>query len=70
MEEYHYKKVKKVLAYYPYPKIKELRMAEVINIVSEKTKGDAIVVSDVGQHQMMSACFYKFKHANHFITSG
>ena len=52
------------------PKIEKIRMAEVVNMVSEKTKGDAIVVSDVGQHQMMTARFYKFKHTNYFITSG
>ena len=48
----------------------EIKMGEVINRVSEKTHGDAIIVSDVGQHQMMAARYYKFlKHDSH-ITSG
>ena len=34
------------------------------------TKGQAIVTTDVGQHQMWSAQFYKFKEPNHFVTSG
>jgi acetolactate synthase-1/2/3 large subunit len=34
------------------------------------TKGEAIVVTDVGQHQMWAAQFYKVKHARQFITSG
>jgi acetolactate synthase-1/2/3 large subunit len=47
-----------------------IRMGEVINLVSEKTKGDAIIVTDVGQHQMATARYYKFKNPNSFITSG
>jgi acetolactate synthase-1/2/3 large subunit len=48
----------------------KIRMGEVINLVSEKTKGDAIIVTDVGQHQMATARYYKFKNPNSFITSG
>lgn len=34
------------------------------------TNGEAIVTTDVGQHQMWSAQFYNFKNPNHFVTSG
>ncbi len=53
-----------------YPKSKELKMAEVIRIISEKTKGKAIIVADVGQHQMVAARYYEFKKTDSFITSG
>jgi len=47
-----------------------LRMGEVIDRLSQLTAGEAIVVSDVGQHQMMAARHYRFsRHARH-ITSG
>ncbi len=45
-------------------------MGEVVRKISEKTKGEAIIVTDVGQHQMASARYYKFKNPNSFITSG
>ena len=53
-----------------YPKAGKIKMGEAINIVSEKTNGDAIVVTDVGQHQMMTARYYKFNTHDSLITSG
>jgi len=53
-----------------YPEKAGLTMAEVVRIVSEKTNGEAIVVSDVGQHQMVTARYYKFKNSRSSITSG
>ena len=53
-----------------YPKGGEIRMAEVIRMVAEKTKGKAIIVADVGQHQMTAARYSKFKDSNSFISSG
>lgn len=47
-----------------------IRMAEVIAQVSEKTNGEAVIVADVGQHQMISAQYYKFKKPDSYITSG
>ncbi len=47
-----------------------LRMGEVINKVSEVTKGQAVVVSDVGQHQMSTARYYKWDSPESQITSG
>jgi acetolactate synthase-1/2/3 large subunit len=48
----------------------EIKMGEVINMVSEKTKGEAIVVTDVGQNQMYAARYYKFNQPNTLVTSG
>ncbi len=47
-----------------------LRMAEVIHELSEMTDGEAIVVADVGQHQMMAARYYKCEYPQSYITSG
>lgn len=42
----------------------------VIEKLSELTKGEAIVATEVGQHQMWSAQYYKAKHSRLFISSG
>ncbi len=42
----------------------------VIEEVDRQTKGEAIVCTGVGQHQMWTAQFYRFSHPRHFITSG
>lgn len=47
-----------------------IRMSQVINMVSEKTEGKAIVVPDVGQNQMAVMRYYKFKQAKSHISSG
>ncbi len=41
-----------------------------INYIYEKTKGDAIIVTEVGQHQMWAAQYYPFKRPHQFLTSG
>ncbi|NOT75827.1 MAG: biosynthetic-type acetolactate synthase large subunit [Cyclobacteriaceae bacterium] len=48
----------------------ELMMAEVINHLSNLTKGESIVVTDVGQHQMVTSRYYKFKSPRTNVTSG
>jgi acetolactate synthase-1/2/3 large subunit len=45
-------------------------MAEVINKISNYTKGNSIIVTDVGQHQMVTSRYYKFNKPNSNITSG
>lgn len=42
----------------------------IVEKIYEMTKGDAIVVTEVGQHQMWAAQFYKYKHPNQLLTSG
>ena len=48
----------------------ELMMAEVINALSLLTNGESIVVTDVGQHQMVASRYYKFKSPRTNVTSG
>ena len=48
----------------------KLRTQYVLESLSEKTNGDAIIVSDVGQHQMWVAQYYKFNHPRSHLTSG
>lgn len=47
-----------------------LTMGEVINEINEKSKGDAAIVSDVGQHQMIACRYAKFNKTKSNITSG
>ncbi|NOY85164.1 MAG: biosynthetic-type acetolactate synthase large subunit [Nitrospirae bacterium] len=42
----------------------------VIDQIYRVTSGDAIIATDVGQHQMWAAQFYKFDHPRTFLTSG
>lgn len=42
----------------------------VIEKIYEATKGDAIICTDVGQHQMWAAQFYKYKNPRSLLTSG
>ncbi|MFT4738422.1 MAG: acetolactate synthase-1/2/3 large subunit [Paraglaciecola sp.] len=53
-----------------YPESGEIKMAEVIRIISEKTAGKAIVVTDVGQHQMVTSRYYQFTDKLSNVTSG
>ncbi|MGB9975440.1 biosynthetic-type acetolactate synthase large subunit [Thermovenabulum sp.] len=43
---------------------------EIIDEISQKTKGEAIITTEVGSHQMWVAQFYEFIHPRSFITSG
>ena len=49
---------------------KDLGMAEVIQEVNIQSKGDAIIVSDVGQHQMAACRYAKFNQSRSNVTSG
>ncbi|OMP80491.1 acetolactate synthase, large subunit, biosynthetic type [[Flexibacter] sp. ATCC 35208] len=53
-----------------YPTEGALKMAEVVRIISERTGGKAVLVTDVGQHQMIASRYYRFKDPNTNITSG
>ena len=52
------------------PEKGEIKMGEVVSRVSELTKGEAIIVTDVGQNQMYAARYYKFTTPNSWVTSG
>ena len=47
-----------------------LSMAEVIRTINENTSGESILVTDVGQHQMVACRYTKFKLSKSNITSG
>ena len=47
-----------------------LKPQQVIQSLYEVTKGEAIITSDVGQHQMFAAQFYKYKYPRQWINSG
>jgi acetolactate synthase-1/2/3 large subunit len=42
----------------------------VIEAIDKASKGEAILVTDVGQHQMWAAQYFRHSHSRHFITSG
>ncbi|MEK3722520.1 biosynthetic-type acetolactate synthase large subunit [Paenibacillus sp. FSL H8-0034] len=48
----------------------ELKPQFVLEMIHETTQGKAIITTDVGQHQMWVAQFYKFQHPRSLITSG
>lgn len=52
------------------PKKRKATQKEVIELISKKTKGEAIVVADVGQNQMFAARYFDYKYPNSYITSG
>ena len=47
-----------------------LLMGEVVNAVAEATRGDAVLVTDVGQNQMFACRYFKYLHRRSIITSG
>jgi len=53
-----------------HPTSNEMSMAEVIDSLNELTKGDAVIVTDVGQHQMVACRYAKFVQSKSNITSG
>ena len=53
-----------------YPKKEGLTMGEVMKEINIQTKGDAAIVSDVGQHQMIACRYSNFNKTKSNITSG
>ena len=53
-----------------HPSSKEMSMAEVIDALNELTNGDAVIVTDVGQHQMVACRYAKFNQSKSNVTSG
>ena len=56
---------------YPLPVDRgDLTGPSIIDAIYEETKGDAIITTDVGQHQMWAAQYYNYKESRQLITSG
>lgn len=49
---------------------KEITSGEVVQVFAEADKGNAIIVTDVGQNQMFAALYSRFNNSRSFITSG
>ena len=66
------KQIRRLKREYPlkYKKEGKLRAQHVIEEMSRLTGGNAIVTTDVGQHQMWAAQFFKTEHTRHFLSSG
>lgn len=60
----------KVINNHIHPGEGAMKMGEVIHLISEKTKGEAVIVTDVGQHQMSASRYYKFRSGKSNVTSG
>jgi len=53
-----------------HPTKEEMSMAEVIDALNELTNGNAVIVTDVGQHQMIACRYAKFNESKSNVTSG
>lgn len=53
-----------------YPTEGPITMGEVVRAVSDATHGEAVLVTDVGQNQMIAARYFRFKHGRSIVTSG
>ncbi|MGJ1269155.1 biosynthetic-type acetolactate synthase large subunit [Sphingobacterium spiritivorum] len=62
--------IKEVIQNELHPTTDVMTMGEVINILNELTGGDAIITTDVGQHQMVACRYAKFNNSKSSVTSG
>ena len=67
---YEQKEFEQIIEKEVYPKEGPLNMGEVVNAVSEATRHEAVLVTDVGQNQMMSARYFKYTKNRSIVTSG
>lgn len=67
---YFRQELEKVIEPAIHPKEGPLLMGEVVNVVAEATKGDAVLVNDVGQNQMLSARYFHYNRKRSIVTSG
>lgn len=68
--EYTEKEVEAVINAELHPESGELTMGEVINLLNDLTQGDAVIVTDVGQHQMVACRYAKLNKTRSNVTSG
>ena len=69
-KEYEQTEFERVIEKEVYPKEGPLNMGEVVRAVSEATNHEAVLVTDVGQNQMMSARYFKYTQNRSIVTSG
>jgi len=69
-EEYVKLEYDKVIQREVYPESGEMTMGEVIHKISEATDNKAVLVTDVGQNQMMAARYFNYSQTRSLVTSG
>lgn len=69
-EPYRRKEMEKVIEPEIHPAAGPLNMGEVVRAVSEAAHHEAVLVTDVGQNQMMSARYFKYTRNRSIVTSG
>jgi len=69
-KDFQNKEEEKVIREELNPSVETLTMGEVINELNDLTKGEAVIVTDVGQHQMVACRYAKFNQSKSNITSG
>ena len=69
-KEYEAVEEEKVIRPELHPATDALSMGEVVRAVSEATRHEAILVTDVGQNQMISARYFKYTKERSIVTSG
>lgn len=69
-KEYDDQENAKIIQKEVFPTTGEITMGEVIHRVTEATNNEAILVSDVGQNQMMAARYFKYTKTRSSVTSG
>lgn len=69
-KEYEAVEEEKVIRPELHPATDSLSMGEVVRAVSEATRHEAILVTDVGQNQMISARYFKYTRERSIVTSG
>jgi len=69
-KDYYKEEVDAVIKEEMNPTTEQMTMGEVIKVLNELTKGDAIIVTDVGQHQMVACRYARFNQTRSNITSG
>ncbi|KAA8482241.1 acetolactate synthase large subunit [Arcticibacter tournemirensis] len=69
-KEFEKKEIDALIREELFPTCEEMTMGEVIQSLNELTNGDAVIVTDVGQHQMVACRYAKLNHTRSNITSG
>src|SRR5882762_1449849 len=69
-KDYYKEEVDAVIREELNPTTPEMTMGEVMKVLNSFTNGDAVIVTDVGQHQMVACRYAKYNQSKSNITSG